>query len=235
MASDVCADCTVRDQALCSTLSDGELKRLNAVSRHQSIAKGATLMWAGDESVVCANMLSGVLKMTAATADGREQIVGLLYAPDFVGRPRAGELPFSITALTDSELCVFPRAPFQSMLEDHLQMERLLLQRTMTALDDARTRMLMLARGTAEEKLAGFLVEMMGRNVANGGGGSPDGEVTFDLPLARGQIADVLGLTIETVSRQMTHFKTAGLIALPGGRTIVIRKPSDLRRRAMAA
>lgn len=227
MATDICADCTVRDQALCSTLSDLELTRLNAVSRHQSVASGATLMWAGDESVVCGNVLSGVLKMTAATADGREQIVGLLYAPDFVGRPQGGELPFSITALTDTELCIFPRAPFQQMLDDHLKMERLLLRRTMSALDEARSRMLLLSRGTAEEKLAGFLLEMFDRAETG------PGAATIELPLSRGQIADVLGLTIETVSRQVTHLKNANIIALPGGRSITVLDRNALQRRSI--
>lgn len=232
MATHICADCAVRDQALCSALSDDELIRLNAVSRHQSVAKGKTVMWAGDESVVCGNVLSGVLKMTAATVDGREQIVGLFYAPDFVGRPEPGELTFSVTALTDSELCVFPRAPFQSMLDDHLSMERLLLRRTMTALDDARSRMLLLARGTAEEKLAGFLLEMTDRAFDERCSGR-DGAITFDLPLSRGQIADVLGLTIETVSRQMTHLRNAGIVALPGGRAITVLDRRTLQGRAI--
>lgn len=233
MATDICAECAVRDQALCSALSDSELARLNAVSRHQSVAKGATVMWAGDESVVCGNVLSGVLKMTAATADGREQIVGLLYAPDFLGRPSSGELPFSVTALTDSELCVFPRAPFQAMLDDHLHMERLLLRRTMSALDDARSRMLLLARGTAEEKLAGFLLEMTDRATEESGG-DRSGAISFDLPLSRGQIADVLGLTIETVSRQVTNLRNAGIVALPGGRAISVLDRTALARRAIA-
>lgn len=222
----VCADCSVRDKSLCSSLTDLELIRLNVVSRRKVVPRGTTLMWAGDESIICGNLLSGVLKITAATADGREQIVGLLYGADFVGRPRAGELPFSITALTDAELCVFPRAPFESMLDDHLNMERLLLHRTMVALDDARSRMLVLARGTSEEKVAGFLLEMAGRLLA-------DGEATLELPLARGQIADVLGLTIETVSRQMTNLRAAGIIALPGGRLVTLLDRGMLMQRAM--
>lgn len=226
MTIDVCNDCSVRDTALCSSLNDLELARLNAVSRHKSVTKGATLLWAGDESIVCGNLLSGVLKMTATTTDGREQIVGLLHASDFFGCPQAGEMPFSITALTDAELCIFPRAPFQSMLDDHLKMERLLLKRTMLALDDARSRMLLLARGTSAEKLAGFLLEMASRLAAEDG-------ATFALPLSRGQIADVLGLTIETVSRQMTLLRAAGIIALPGGRSLKVIDRKGLMQRAM--
>ncbi len=231
MAFEACADCRVRAKALCACLSDLELVQLDRISRHKHVEGGATLMWAGDEGVVCGNLIAGMLKMTAFADDGREQIVGLLYPGDFIGRPQSGELLFSIMALTDSDLCLFPRAAFQTMLDDHIAMERLLLRRTMLALDEARQRMLLLGRGTAAEKLAGFLLEMAARF-----GAVPDaeGSVTIDLPLSRGQIADVLGLTIETVSRQMTHFRIAGLIDLPGGRSVTIRDRAGLRSRAMA-
>lgn len=229
MVTDVCADCSVRDKSLCSSLSDHELVRLNAISRHKYLERGATLMWAGDEGVVCGNILSGILKVTALSGDAREQIVGLLYTADFVGRPESGETPFSISALTDSQLCIYPHGPFQAMLDDHVAMERLLLRRTMAALDEARSRMLMLARGTASEKLASFLLEIADRS----GVVDPDGSVTIELPVSRGEIADILGLTIETVSRQMTHFRLAGLLALPGGRAVTIPDRRALRQRAI--
>lgn len=234
MVKHVCADCRVRDTALCNSLSDTELLQLNAISRHVVLESAATLMWAGEDAAICGNVLSGILKMTAVTADGSEQIVGLLYPGDFVGRPHAGESPFSISAVTDSQLCIFPRALFRSMLGDHVAMERLLLDRTMAALDEARSRMLMLARGSAAEKLAGFLVEMADRSVAAGGTDCAGADridapgTTLDLPLSRGQIANILGLTIETVSRQMTQFRASGLIDLPGGRRVTI-----LDRRAL--
>jgi len=232
---DICADCTVRDQSLCGSLSDLELHALNMLGRRQHVARGDALIWAGDENVICANLLSGVLTMVASTPDGREQIVGLLYPADFVGQPYQGQADFTITALTDSELCIFPRAPFERVLSDHAAMERLLLQRTLSALSDARGRILALARKSAEEKVAGFLIDMASRAASTGCRAMPDGPLTFDLPLTRGQIADVLGLTIETVSRQMTRLKVAGVIALPGGRAITILDRGGLKLRAEAA
>jgi CRP/FNR family transcriptional regulator len=228
-----CAECQVRDQSLCGSLSDEELHSLNAIGRHRKLERGQTLLWAGDEALLCANLLSGVLKLSAATADGREQIVGLLYPADFVGRPFAESAEHTITALTDAELCVFPRKPFEETLEEHVRMERLLLRRTLAALDDARNRMLLLGRKTAEEKVASFLLDMsvhLAPEAAQGGRA-----VTFDLPLTRAQIADVLGLTIETVSRQMTRLKRAGLIDLPAGRLVTIRDRDALEERAEAA
>lgn len=233
--TDICADCAVRDQSLCGSLTDKELSALNLLGRRQTVARGETVIWAGDESIVCANLLAGVLKLSASTVDGREQIVGLLYPADFVGRLYAEEADFTVTALTDAELCVFPRKPFEQVLEDHVRMERLLLQRTFAALEEARGRMLMLARKSAEEKIAGFLLGMADRADGARCRATASGPVTFDLPLTRGQIADVLGLTIETVSRQLTKLKTAGLIALPGARGVTIRDRAALKARAEPA
>lgn len=85
--NDICADCAVRDRALCGSLDDSELVALNAIGQRRRVDRGQTIAWAGDEAVVCGNLLSGVLKLVAATADGREQTVGLLYPADFFGQP----------------------------------------------------------------------------------------------------------------------------------------------------
>ena len=118
----LCADCAVRDQALCGSLSNAELSALNSLGRRQRLRRGETVIWAGDESIICGNLLSGVLKLETSTPDGREQIVGLLFPADFVGWPYGGQAEFSVSAASDIELCVFPRAPFQAVLEDHVRM-----------------------------------------------------------------------------------------------------------------
>ena len=190
------------------------------------------MMWAGDESLACANIVSGVLKMVAVTPDGREQIVGLLYAADFVGRPYADLVDFTVTALTDAELCTFPRRPFERVLEGHARMENLLLRRTLKGLDEARRRMLSLARMSAPERVAGLLLDMAARAAPADDRASLDQSMTFDLPMTRGQMADVLGMTIETVSRQLTRLKGAGVIALSGSRAVTINDPRALKGRS---
>ena len=230
----ICADCAVRDRALCGSLDDRELRALNELGQRRHVGRGQTVAWAGEEAVICGNILSGVLKLVASTADGREQIVGLLYPADFFGQPYAVQTDFTVVALTDADLCVFPRAGFERVLEDHQRMERLLLQRTFASLNEARGRMLVLARKSAGEKVAGFLLDMAARAGETGCRAGPQGPVTFDLPLTRGQIADVLGMTIETVSRQLTRMKESGLIRLPGGRAITISDQAALVARAAA-
>ncbi|WP_420138405.1 Crp/Fnr family transcriptional regulator [Sphingomonas sp.] len=228
--SKTCADCSVRNRSLCGTLDDGELQALSRIGHRRHFTRGATILWSGEPATQCGNLLSGALKMTASTADGREQTVSTLYPADFVGRPYAEDSRFTVTATADSELCMFARAPFEHLLERHAKMERQLLDQAFTALDESRAQMLTLARRSAAEKVAGFLLDMADR--AEVTRISPTGPATFDLPINRGQIADLLGLTIETVSRQLTKLKLAGIIALPGIRTITIRDEASLRTRA---
>jgi len=224
-----CAECSVRDHALCGTLSDAELVGLNRIGRRRRLAAGETLALAGEPAEACGNVLRGVLKLTAATADGREQIVGTLYPSDFIGRPYAERVEFTVTALAASEICVFPRGPFERLMEDHAALERELLNHAFAVLATARTQMLTLARRSAREKVAGFLLDMASRGDAHASRATSDGPISFSLPLNRGQIADLLGLTIETVSRQLTKLKTAGLIALPSARGVTIRDQAGLR------
>ena len=230
-----CDDCNVRHRALCSSLTDTELTALDAIGRRRRLQRGEALVWSGDASTVCANILSGVLKISGSIGDGREQIVGLLYPAEFVGRPYSDIADFTVTAATEVELCVFPRQPFERVLAAHGRMEQLLLRRTLAALDHARARTVMLGRMSAAEKIAGFLIEIAEHVAEDGWQRRGGGSVTFDLPLSRGEMADVLGLTIETVSRQMTRLKLSGQIGLPGGRAVTIFDGRALLARAEAA
>ncbi|OYY89610.1 MAG: Crp/Fnr family transcriptional regulator [Sphingomonas sp. 28-66-16] len=235
LSAHACVECAVRDRALCSALTDQELATLNRIGQRRTVARHETLIWSGDDSVICAVVVDGILKLSTSTSDGREQTVGLLYPADFVGGLFADRAGFTVSALTDTDLCVFPRVPFEAVLHDHARMEHLLLERTFAALEEARGRMLMLARRTAEERVAGFLLGMADRIGTVGCRAIGDGPVTFDLPLTRGEIAELLGLTIETVSRQLSRLKVAGIIALPSLRAVTIRDRAALEGRAEAS
>lgn len=216
-----CAGCSVRDVSLCGALLDDELAALNGIGRRHKLGRGDTMMWAGEASRHCGNLLSGVLKLSAALPDGREQIVGLLYPSDFIGRPFAEAIEFSVSALTPSEVCMFPREPFEQILQDHPKMERLLLQRTLSSLTEARYRILMMGRASAREKVLAFLVDTALR-ARSRCPGTPPNALKFELPLTRGEIADLLGLTIETVSRQLADLRSSGLVKLEGARSVIV-------------
>lgn len=167
-----------------------------------------------------ANVIEGVLKLSTSTGDGREQIVGIVYPSDFIGRPFGEHSPHSVTALTDAKVCVFTRREFDAFARLHPQVGHELLRRTLRELDRARTFMLLLGRKTAEERVASLLVDMASR--------LSDEKGRFELPIGRQQMADLLGLTIETVSRQLTRMRVANVIGIEGRRGVVVRDADSL-------
>ena len=211
-----CATCAVRDSALCESLSDHELAALSAIGRRRVVPAGQVISWVGDASIFCANVVSGALKVTATLSDGREQIVGLLFPADFVGQLFTDETTLTVTAIVDTDLCGYSRGAFEAVLGDHPKMERLLLRRTMASLNEARERMLSLGRQSAQERVAGFILDLARR----AGVRSADGLLHVSIPVSRGEMADYLGLTIETVSRQLTRLRTNDVIGFANGERI---------------
>ncbi|MEH6757878.1 MAG: helix-turn-helix domain-containing protein [Parasphingorhabdus sp.] len=217
-----CDQCVVKNKAICSALDPDELIAINRLSRKVSIKAGQALIWEGDDSLIVANVVEGAFKLTSSLEDGREQIIGLLYPSDFVGRPFGDKNEFSVTALADSKVCIFSRSDFDHFVREHPDLEHKLLQRTLAELDRVRRSMLMLGRKTAAERVASFLLEMSER-LADASCSVVGGNVSnFALPFGRQQVADILGLTIETVSRQMTQLKKNEVIALPDHRNVQI-------------
>lgn len=218
-----CDTCVVRNRAICSSLDGEELKALNAIGRRRTLTPGESLMWEGEDSVLVANVIDGVLKLSTGTEDGREQIVGVVYPSDFIGRPFGSTSGHGVTALTEARVCVFSRKDFDAFAREHPSLEHKLLQRTLAELDRTRRWMLLLGRKSAGEKVSSFLLEMSERLVQPGCIDAPDLPLRrFSLPFSRQQVADVLGLTIETVSRQFTRLKADGIIDLPSRREVVI-------------
>jgi len=214
----------VRNRAICSALDKDELSVLNTIGRRRSLVAGESLIWEGEESVLVANVIEGVLKLSTGTEDGREQIVGVVYPSDFIGRPFGGTTNHGVTALTDSRVCVFSRSDFDAFAREHPALEHKLLQRTLGELDRTRKWMLLLGRKSASEKVASFLVELSDRMIPATCEVHEDSKAArFALPFSRQQIADVLGLTIETVSRQFTRLRNEGIIDLPSRREVVIQ------------
>jgi len=217
-----CDTCAVRNRAICAALDAAELASLNAIGRRRTLQAGEPLIWEGDDSILVANVIEGILKLSTGTEDGREQIVGVVYPADFIGRPFGATTRHAVTALTDARVCVFARGDFDRFAGEHPALEHKLLQRTLAELDRTRTWMLLLGRKSAEEKTATFLLEMSERLAQPDREGAGTPLDRFDLPFSRQQIGDVLGLTIETVSRQMTKLKRDGIIDLPTRRAVAI-------------
>lgn len=222
-----CAECTVRESAICRSLSDAELGGLSDAGRHQTLTRGQTVVWQGDESLLVGNVIEGVLKLCVTSSEGKDQTLGLMFPSDFIGRPFGATTQHSVVALTDAHICTFRRSGFDDFARQHPELEHSLLQRTLVDLDRTREWMVLLGRKSAMARVASFLLAMAER--VGKTGETEAGALCFDLPLSRQDIADLLGLTIETVSRQITALREQGIIETPSRRSILVLDAENLR------
>ncbi len=179
------------------------------------------MMWSGDKMDFVGSVVSGIASLTQTMEDGRTQMVGLLLPSDFVGRPGREGAAYDVVATTDLVMCCFRKKPFEDLMNDTPHIAHRLLEMTLDELDAAREWMLVLGRKTAREKIASLLSIIARRDVSlNTETGA--GEVVFDLPLTREAMADYLGLTLETVSRQISALKKDKVIILEGKRHVTV-------------
>ncbi|SPH25085.1 Nitrogen fixation regulation protein FixK [Defluviimonas aquaemixtae] len=216
-----CGDCPIRYTAVCARCDVDELAQLDAMKFYRSFEAGQTLIWSGDRMDFVASVVTGVATLTQVMEDGRTQTVGLLFPSDFVGRPGRDTAPYNVIATTDLLMCCFRKKPFEELMERTPNVSHRLLEMTLDELDAAREWMLLLGRKTAREKIASLLV-IVARRDASLHLHAPRGRIVFELPLTREAMADYLGLTLETVSRQISALKRDGVIELEGKRHVTV-------------
>ena len=219
-ASTNCVECPIRYRAVCARCEADELSRLEEIKYYRRFEAGQSVVWSGDRMDFLGSVVNGVATLTQTMEDGRTQMVGLLLPSDFVGRPGRVEAAYDVTATTDLVMCCFRRAPFERMMHETPHIAQRLLEMTLDELDAAREWMLVLGRKTAREKIASLLAIIARRNALVGT--ADDHAVTLELPLTREAMADYLGLTLETVSRQISALKRDGVIVLTGKRHVAV-------------
>ena len=216
-----CGDCPIRHRAVCARCEADELQKLEQIKYYRSYQAGQTVIWSGDRMDFVASVVTGIATLTQTMEDGRRQMVGLLLPSDFVGRPGRQAAAYDVTATTDLVMCCFRKKPFEEMMTKTPHIAQRLLEMTLDELDAAREWMLLLGRKTAREKIASLLA-IIARRDTTLKLKTAKGQIVFDLPLTREEMADYLGLTLETVSRQVSALKRDGVIELEGKRHIIV-------------
>lgn len=221
-----CETCPVRDRAACSSLKDDERVRLARIGRHRTVRRGETVLAAGDENVACATLISGALKIASFDTEGNERILSLVHPAGFVGEMFAPVAHHDVIALADSKLCMFSRSEYEAAVEEFPALANALLRRSAADLFETRSMIDLQGRKSAEARVAGLLYAF-----ANAASDSPCHPASrFELPLSRGDMAGLLGLTIETVSRQLSKLERQGLIERRGARGVDVRDAPALSK-----
>ena len=185
-----------------------------------SFARNAEIYGENEPAEYLYKLVSGSVRASKILNDGRRQISAFYLPGDVFGLEISGEHALSAEAITDVEIILVKRSAIEALAARDSDVARQLWAVTGRELQRMQEHILLLIK-TAQERVAGFLLEMASRvKCAN----------EVELPMSRQDIADYLGLTMETVSRTLTSLEDSAAIALPSSRRIVLRNRMALRR-----
>ena len=211
----VCSGCKVRLFAVCSALDDREIVALEKLARQKTIMARQPVMCAGEPAGFVFTLTSGFLRLQRDLSDGRRQIIGFAVPGDFIGLGLSARYAYSVDALTDVTVCGFDRLEFSMLAHKTPGLIERLHRSASHELSLAQEHMVLLGRRRAEERVALFLISWRKKLQRIFGPSA-----TLPLPMGRQDIADHLGLTIETVSR---------IVSRLGREKIILDVPDGLR------
>jgi CRP/FNR family nitrogen fixation transcriptional regulator len=202
-----------------SESADPVVAALQSIGSVLKFKRNAAVFNEGDPTRHVYKVISGAIRTCRVLMDGRRQIADFYLPGDFFGLEGQGEHGFTAEAIADAVVVSYPRAQLEQMAETRPAIQKLLMSMLCKGLSATQNHLVMLGRQTAHERLAWFLLGIMGRSHEN---------KNLDLPMSRLDIADYLGLTIETVSRGISQFKRKHLISVSGAHQVSLRNVEAL-------
>lgn len=222
-----CAECDARHLGVCEALSDDELTFLARAAHRMTFPAGKLIMEEGEPALYFYNVNSGTVRLFKSLPDGRRQITGFASAGHFIGLASTSVNIVAAESIDTVQVCRFSRPSLATMLNEYPALERKLLDIAVHELALSQQHLLLLGRKTALERLATFLLTWWQQRDSCGGA-LPHANTKLTLPLSRTDLADYLGLTIETISRSLSTMKKNGLIEIPNIHEIVLLRPQAL-------
>lgn len=227
--AEVCATCGARTLAFCAALDLDELPELAAIRHDVTFGADQELFADGDAAESIFNLIAGCVRLSKLLPDGRRQISEFVLPGEYFGMVTGELYPFAAEAVTEGRLCRFSRRALDDLGERHPALHRRMLHMAWDEVTRMQEQQLLLGRKTPVERLASFLLTLAARYARIGVQAAP-----LHLPMNRSDVADYLGLTVETVSRTFTRLTKDGLIRLPRSAEVVLADPDGLAALAEA-
>lgn len=209
-SSSFCALCDVRKKSICADLSTDEMKEVSQTMAHLPVKEGQTVIKEGEGSEYLFVVVSGSFRIVRMLEDGRRQIVGFAFPGDYLGMGEAVDNDYSVEALEPSLVCRFSQKYLDEMSERHPSIKDRLIAKGRTELHKAQDHIVILGKQNAEERVMTFL-RMLSRQLG--------GDEIY-LSMSRQDMADYLGLRLETLSRTLTKLRKSGEITKIEGRIV---------------
>ena len=218
-----CSLCKIRSYSFCRCLKDGQLKIFSEISSDRTHTNRENIFLQQEISTNLYNITEGNVKIYHLLSDGRIQIIGFLYPGDFFGAYKKGKYNYSAEAIGDVRLCVFKQEVLDKYLGKNMNLAKELLHMTSHELTLAQDRIGVLGKMNANERMAKFILNISNQRARIGWQDNP-----ISLPMTRQDIADYLGLTLETVSREITKLKTTNIIKVMNSKQFFINNKNEL-------
>jgi len=202
-----------------SETADPVAAALQSIGTVLKFKRNAAVFNEGDPARHVYKVISGAIRTCRVLMDGRRQIADFTLPGDFFGLDWQGEHGFTAEAIADAVVVSYPRSQLERIAETQVAVQKLLMSLLCKGLSATQNHVVMLGRQTAQERLAWFLLSIMGRS---------DDDTNLELPMSRLDIADYLGLTIETVSRGISQFKRRRLITVSGSHKVALNNVAAL-------
>jgi CRP/FNR family transcriptional regulator len=193
----------------------------------EKFAAGNALFWEGDPANHVFEVVEGVLRIFRIIGDGRRAITGFLYPGDLLGVAMRDKYLYSAEAVNAVKIRRFSSSSFQEAINLSPELRPKFFAKMCDEMAGAQEQMVMLSRKTAEERICTFLLMLACKGSASG-----EPSTSVDVPMTRLDMADYLGLTIETVSRTFTSLIGRGIVSQRGRHNISLKKLSTLARLA---
>lgn len=203
-----CDLCEVREHSICADLGPREFAQVEKLMARRAVAKNKAIMSEGEPNDSLYVVVHGSFRLTKHLEDGRRQVTGFLFKGDFAGVRPTNASAYTAEALEDSLVCLFPHRYLEEISASSPGVKDRLIARGQTEYHKAQDHIVLLGKKTAEERVVSF-IELLDRSI---GEDNADGRRDVPLPMSRQDIADYLGLRLETLSRTLTALKKKNLI-----------------------
>ncbi len=220
-----CSLCKIRSYSFCRCLNDDQLEIFSKVSFEKKFTDKENIFLQNDPSTHLYNITEGNVKIYQLLDDGRIQIIGFLYPGDFFGTYKNNKYNYSAEAIGNLRVCVFDQRVLDKYMDQNPILAKELLNQTSYELTLAQDRMTVMGRLNAIEKIAIFFINISNQRKRIGWQSNP-----ISLSMTRQDIADYLGLTIETVSREISKLKTSNIIKIISSKQLFINDIEKLKQ-----
>ena len=213
-----CLTCSAQKQAICAGLKEEELEEFSRNVRTRLVKAGQSVYREFEEAKYFFTVVTGEIRLANLLDDGRRQVTAFKSAGDIIGEHQDGYYQSDAEAVCDTVVCQIPIKALDNFMEEIPAVRSAMMTKIKDEANNLRRLAILLGRKTPVEKIASFLI-----NRAQKDGLSFNGAVEINLTMGRSDIADFLGLTIETVSRTITRLKNEGVLEVPNAHSIVIK------------